>query len=85
MRLEISRNNASFDLEETVAPMSSRNLDLTWASWPSKQELENLQIKLLYALPSGELQTVAVVPSLESEELYVKDDILGDLGGLDEL
>ena len=84
-RLEISRNDAYFDLTETVDSMSSRELDLVWVSWPSKQELENLQVKLRYALPGGEVQTVAVVPSIESEELYAKDDILSDFGGLDEL
>ncbi len=84
-RLEMSRNDTYFDLTETVDSMSSSELDLIWLSWPSKQELENLQVKLRYSLPSGEVQTVAVVPSLESEELYAKDDILSDFGGLDEL
>lgn len=84
-RLEISRNDAYFDLTETVDSMSYRELGLIWVSWPSKQELENLQVKLRYSLPSGEVQTVSVVPSIESEELYAKDDILSDFGGLDEL
>lgn len=85
MRLELSRNDAYFDLADTVDSMSSRELDLVWTSWPSKQELENLQVKLRYSLPGGEAQTVAVVLSLESEELYAKNDILSDFGGLDEL
>ena len=85
VRLEISINNAYFDLTETVDSMSSTELRLPWASWPTKQELKNLQVTLRYTVPSGEIQAVAGVPSLESEELYVKDDILGDLGGLDEL
>ncbi len=84
-RLEISRNGAYFDLDETVESMKSRELNLLWASWPSRQELENLQVKLMYSLPGGEVQAVTVVPSLESEELYAKDDILSDFGGLDEL
>lgn len=84
-RLEISRNDTYFDLTETVNSMSSREFDLIWVSWPSKQELDNLQVNLRYSLPSGEVQTVAVVPRLESEELYAKDDILSDFGGLDEL
>lgn len=85
MRLELSRNDAYFDLAETVDSMSSREIDLIWASWPSKQELEDLQVRLRYSLPGGETQTVALVLSLESEELYAKDDILSDFGGLDEL
>ena len=83
-RLEISKNKAYFDMAETVDSMSSRQFDIVWASWPSKQELENLQVALRYSLPSGEVQTVAVVPHLVSEELYAKDDILSDFGGLDE-
>ena len=43
-----------------------------------------MQVTLRYSVPSGEIQTVAGVPSLKSEELYAKDDILEDLGGLDE-
>lgn len=83
-RLEISINNIYFDLTETVDSMSSERVHLSWASWPSKQDLQDVEVKLLYSVPSGEIQTVAIVSSLESEELYVKDDILGDLGGLDE-
>jgi ATP-dependent Lon protease len=80
VRLEIAINDAYFDLTETVDSMSSTELRLPWASWPTKRELQNLQVTLRYSVPSGEIQAVAGVPSLESEELYVKDDILGTLG-----
>lgn len=85
LRLEISRSNVCFDFTETVGSMGSEELDLVWPSWPSKQELESLQVKLRYSLPNGEMQTIAVTLALESEELYAKDDILSDFGGLDEL
>ena len=85
MRLELSRNDTYFDLMETVDSMSSREIDLIWVSWPSKQELEDLRVQLRYSLPGRETQAVTLVLSLESEELYAKDDILSDFGGLDEL
>jgi hypothetical protein len=85
VRLELSVNGTYFDLTETVNSMGSAELRLPWTPWPTERELQNVQVTLRYAVPSGEVQTVAVVPTLESEELYVKDDILGDLGGLDEL
>ncbi len=85
VRLEISIDSTYFDLTETVDSMNSTELRLPWTSWPTKRELQNVQVTLRYSVPSGEMQAVAGVPWLESEELYVKDDILGDLGGLDEL
>jgi hypothetical protein len=84
VRLELSRDNVYFDLAETIDAMSPGEVELTWASWPSSQELANLQVKLHFCPPNRDIQIIAVIPSLESEELYVKDDILGDLGGLDE-
>lgn len=86
LQLEISGRDLRMDIDQLVGPMSFREVEQDWAPWPSSRDLAELRATLRYSLPAGKEHVVVIEPSLDSEELYVKeDDILGELGSLDEL
>lgn len=76
------------DLAETlqpdtiVGPISAATVPVRLPVWPSSSAVAGLTGCLVYALPDGELAKQEFTPTLETETLYDRPDILSDLGGL---
>ncbi len=80
--LRISRPELSVALDLDIGPLSQRSITVQLEQWPSKQDLESIVAHLVYVTPDGERTTHEFRPQLETETLYDKIDILGELGGL---
>lgn len=77
----------TFEISRELRPMTVEEISIPWTPWPSAQELADIELRLRYTLPSEEVHTLSIEKtSLESEQMYAMDeDILGELGGSDEL
>jgi hypothetical protein len=69
-------------LYEKVGALDKRSIDVVLPKWPSRQELESLEMCLTYELPDGQPVRREFPPELETESIYTKPDILGELEGL---
>ena len=69
-------------IEKEVGALQSQSIDVTLPKWPSRQDLQDLVMCLIYRLPDGQLVKLEFQPELETESIYEKSDILSELGGL---
>lgn len=80
--LTVDALGISCAIEKEVGALQSRSIDVTLSKWPSRKDLEGLVMCLTYLLPDGQLVKLEFRPELETESIYEKSDILGELGGL---
>ena len=64
----------------TIAPLSEISYSILWPNWPTKPEVQQTRAQLTLHLPNGYAFTTAIsVGTIEANEMYQRDNILGDL------
>lgn len=77
-KLKIGRIGQHIALDLEVAALSTKNTQIALSGWPTLEQCGALDAVLSYILPTGELRAFCPECSVESDELYRQDDILGD-------
>ena len=81
--VELSSPMPHFKLGQLcVGAMGREEVTLPVTPWPDAKEALDARGRLRYTLPTGEINEVDLQVTLESEEMYSRDDILSDLGEL---
>jgi hypothetical protein len=62
-----------------INPMQQASREWSVAKWPDKNMLGDLRAAVNYSMPNGERTELAVKPELNVEEMYSREDVLGDL------
>lgn len=68
----------TIDLTQVIQPLTKEIVDIDIA-WPTRKQVANAQAYLHYRLPDGHPMQVAATISLESEEMYERENPLEDL------
>ncbi|MBI4510270.1 MAG: hypothetical protein HY698_11605 [Deltaproteobacteria bacterium] len=69
-------------LDEEVGALDKRNIQVVLPKWPSRQHINTLMMGLTYLLPDGQPVRWDFRPEIETESLYDRPDILGELGSV---
>jgi hypothetical protein len=69
-------------LDTTVGPMDEVEVDIELEHWPTSSQVIAVVAVIDWLLPGGERGFTRFAPVLETDEMYVRDDILRDLGDL---
>ena len=79
--VEISLSNMEEPLlpNWSLNPMQRANREWSVAAWPAKRTISEMSALVTYAMPNGERTQIVVKPDLHVEEMYSREDVLGDL------
>lgn len=82
VELTVDASGTRVAIEKEVGAFQEWSMEVALPKWPSRQDLEGLVMYLTYLLPNRQRIKKEFQPELETESIYEKPDILGELEGL---
>lgn len=79
VQLALLPMNLQIDTNLKLGPFRKDTEEWSVTTWPQKKDLASVKAVLTYVLPTGERQTVEVIPVLTTDEMYSRETILDDL------